>query len=315
MALKNIVALVGGVGGAKLAYGLAQALPPGSLTLIVNTGDDFWWHGLRICPDLDTIMYTLSGVVNRANGWGVADDTRHMLGMMQQYGTEGWFGVGDKDLATDILRTEALRNGEPLTSIMARLSKSLGVLQYILPMCDAPVSTMVDTVEYGEMAFQEYFVRERWQPTMRGLRLDGIEQATISNAASEAIAAADAIIIGPSNPWLSIWPILSVPGMREAMLKRDVPRIAVTPIVGGQAVKGPSAKLMLELGYTPSAETVARYYSDDSLINGFVYDDVDRDLSLGEKRLRTAVFNTVMNSDDHKVTLAQNVLYWLENWN
>ena len=145
-----------------------------------HTGDDFWWHGLRICPDIDTIMYTLSGVVNKANGWGVAnDDIRHMLGMMQQYGAEGWFGVGDKDLATDLLRTEALRNGKSLASIMTRLSKALGVLHYILPMCDAPIATMVDTVEHGEMAFQEYFVRERWQPTIRGLRLDGIERATI----------------------------------------------------------------------------------------------------------------------------------------
>lgn len=314
MALKNIVALVGGVGGAKLAYGLAQVLPPGQLTLIVNTGDDFSWHGLRICPDVDTIMYTLSGVVNKANGWGVANDTHHMLGMMQQYGAEGWFGVGDKDLATDLLRTEALRNGEPLTSIMSRLSKALGVLQYILPMCDAPVATMVDTVEHGEMAFQEYFVRERWQPTMRGLRLDGIEKAQISDAANEAIAAADAIIIGPSNPWLSIWPILSVPGMREAIIKRDVPRIAVTPIVGGQAVKGPTAKLMLELGYTPSAEAVAQYYSDGSLINGFVFDEVDRNLASVNKGLQTNVFNTVMQTDTDKVTLAQQVLHWLENW-
>lgn len=313
MALKDtgrIVVLVGGVGGAKLAHGLAQILTPGQLTIIVNTGDDFWHYGLRVCPDMDTVMYTLSGLVDKTNGWGVAGDTRAMLGALRRYGEDTWFGLGDQDIATHLLRTQALQRGERLTLIMRRLTSALGIPHPILPMTDAPVATRVDTVEYGELEFQEYFVRYRWQPTMKGIRFDGVDAASLSPEVSEALAQADAILFGPSNPWLSIAPILSVPGMREALTARDVPRVAVTPIVDGQAIKGPAAKLMAELGYQVSPHTVADYYGN--VINGFVYDK--RDAALDLKGVRATTLDTVMQTEQDRARLALEVLNWLESW-
>jgi LPPG:FO 2-phospho-L-lactate transferase len=223
----NVVVFVGGVGGAKLAYGLAQVLSPDELTIIVNTGDDAWMYGLRICPDLDTIMYTLSGLVDQNNGWGIAGDTRNTLDAIKRYGEDAWFGLGDQDFATHILRTAALNAGESLTDVTERLTKKLGIPQRILPMTDAPVATMVDTVEHGEIDFQTYFVRHRWQPTVKSLRLAGIEQATLSQPVQDALDKADIILIGPSNPWLSIDPIMAVPGMRERIVNRPIPRVAV----------------------------------------------------------------------------------------
>lgn len=313
MALKDtgrIVVLVGGVGGAKLAHGLAQLLTPGQLTIIVNTGDDFWHYGLRVCPDMDTVMYTLSGLVDKTNGWGVAGDTRAMLGALRRYGEDTWFGLGDQDIATHLLRTQALQRGERLTLIMRRLTSALGIPHPILPMTDAPVATRVDTVEYGELEFQEYFVRYRWQPTMKGIRFDGVDAASLSPEVSEALAQADAILFGPSNPWLSIAPILSVPGMREALTARNVPRVAVTPIVDGQAIKGPAAKLMAELGYQVSPHTVADYYGN--VINGFVYDK--RDAALDLKGVRATTLDTVMQTEQDRARLALEVLNWLESW-
>jgi LPPG:FO 2-phospho-L-lactate transferase len=313
VALKDtgrIVVLVGGVGGAKLAHGLAQILTPGQLTIIVNTGDDFWHYGLRVCPDMDTVMYTLSGLVDKTNGWGVAGDTRAMLGALRRYGEDTWFGLGDQDIATHLLRTQALQRGERLTLIMRRLTSALGIPHPILPMTDAPVATRVDTVEYGELEFQEYFVRYRWQPTMKGIRFDGVDAASLSPEVSEALAQADAILFGPSNPWLSIAPILSVPGMREALTARNVPRVAVTPIVDGQAIKGPAAKLMAELGYQVSPHTVADYYGN--VINGFVYDK--RDAALDLKGVRATTLDTVMQTEQDRARLALEVLNWLESW-
>lgn len=306
----NVVVLVGGVGGAKLAYGLAQVLPPEELTVIVNTGDDFWLYGLRICPDLDTIMYTLSGLVDPTNGWGVAGDTRNTLGALKRYGEDTWFGLGDQDLATHLLRTEALRRGESLTDVTGRLTKKLGIPQRILPMTDAPVATMVNTEEHGEIDFQTYFVRHRWQPTVASLRLEGIEAATISQPVHAALEEADIILIGPSNPWLSIDPILAVPGMRDCITSRAVPRVAISPIVGGRALKGPADKLMKELGYEQSAEAVARYYGD--LLNGFVYDQSDDGMQI--ELPHTTSYETIMKSDEDKILLAQNVLDWIKGW-
>ncbi|HEX2906455.1 MAG TPA: 2-phospho-L-lactate transferase CofD family protein [Phototrophicaceae bacterium] len=211
MALKY-VALVGGVGGAKLAYGLAQILPPEQLTIIVNTGDDFSLYGLRICPDIDTIMYTLAEMVDKANGWGVSGDTRHMMGSLRRYGDNPWFRLGDQDMATHLLRTQWSGDGQTLTQITARLAAALRVKPTILPMTDDPVATMVNTVEHGEIAFQSYFVRYRWQPTVKSLRLAGVENAKMTPDVCHALEQADVILIGPSNPWLSIDPILSVPG-------------------------------------------------------------------------------------------------------
>ncbi len=307
----KVVVLVGGVGGAKLAYGLAQVLPPEVLTVIVNTGDDTWLYGLRICPDLDTIMYTLSGVVNKENGWGVAGDTFNTIAAMRRYGEDAWFGLGDQDIATHLLRTRWLREGLPLTEITSRLTKKLSIRQQILPMTDAPVATIVDTKEYGEIDFQTYFVRYRWQPTVKSLHLVGIKESSVSVEVEKAVTEADVLLIGPSNPWLSIDPILSVPGMRDLITKRDIPRVAISPIVGGEAIKGPAAKLMLELGHTAvSAEVIAHYYGD--LINGFVYDVVDGDLKLPLEHMTK--FETIMKSDEIKAALARSVLEWIERW-
>ncbi len=310
MALEKVVTLVGGVGGAKLAHGLAQVLAPEQLTVIVNTGDDFWHLGLRICPDLDTVMYTLADVVNKENGWGVAGDTFQTLGALQRYGLDTWFGLGDKDMATHLLRTQWWREGVPLTEITQRLTAALNVRCRVLPMTDAPVATMVDTVEHGELEFQEYFVRHRWQPTMKGIRLEGIGQAAMSEAVRQALAEADVILVGPSNPWLSITPVLSVPGMRAALLARDVPRVAITPIIQGQAVKGPASKLMTELGYDVSAASVAQFYSE--AINGFVYDE--RDSALSISGLRTMAMDTIMHTDTDRAVLARHVLDWIKRW-
>ncbi|MBL8162305.1 MAG: 2-phospho-L-lactate transferase [Anaerolineae bacterium] len=306
----NVVVLVGGVGGAKLAYGLAQVLPPEKLTVIVNTGDDFWRYGLRICPDLDTIMYTLSGLVDPVNGWGIAGDTLNALQQLRAYGEDDWFRLGDRDLATHILRTRLLHAGVPFTEVTERLTKSLGISQRILPMTDAPVATMIETMEYGEIEFQEYFVRHRWQPTVKALRLEGIDKAVLTPAVDQALKVADAILIGPSNPWLSIEPILAVSGMRDAIMKRDVPRVAVSPIVGGQAIKGPAAKMMAELGYPVSAASVAAYYGD--MLNGFVYDQMDAGLLVPQPHVLNC--ETVMNTTNDKVLLARTVLDWIKGW-
>jgi LPPG:FO 2-phospho-L-lactate transferase len=307
---EKIVVLVGGVGGAKLAHGLAQILQPGQLTVIVNTGDDLWHYGLRVCPDMDTVMYTLAGLIDPAKGWGLADESHNMLSMMQRYGETPWFGIGDRDIATHLLRTQALHDGATLTEATAMLAGRLGVTQKMVPMTDSPVATTMDTVELGELAFQDYFVRHRWQPTVRGIRLNGIEQATLTPAVQTALETADAILVGPSNPWLSIAPILSVPGMADLIRSRNVPRVAVTPIIQGAAVKGPAAKLMAELGYTPSAEAVAAYYG--TLLNGFVYDERDAELQITDQR--TTMMDTMMVTDADRAALARRVLEWVESW-
>ncbi|MEZ4666722.1 MAG: 2-phospho-L-lactate transferase [Anaerolineae bacterium] len=306
----KVAVLVGGVGGAKLALGLAQVLPPEDLSIIVNTGDDTWLYGLRICPDLDTIMYTLSGLVDKSNGWGVGGDTFQTLDAMRRFGEDAWFRLGDQDMATHILRTRYLHAGYHLTEITQRLTKKLGIRQQVLPMTDAPVATMVDTVEYGEIDFQTYFVRYRWQPTVKKLRLAGIEEASVSTEVERAISEADTLIIGPSNPWLSIAPILEVPGMRELIVGRSIPRIAISPIIKGEAIKGPAAKLMGELGYEVTAGTVAQYYGD--LINGYVYDLSDEDQDISVKHVNKC--QTIMNSDKDKEELARVVLEWIQNW-
>lgn len=307
--MRRIVLLAGGVGGAKLAHGLAQVLSPEQLSVIVNTGDDFWHYGLRICPDLDTVMYTLSGLVDPVNGWGVAGDTVAMLSALQRYGEETWFRLGDQDVATHLLRTQALRGGSRLTEVTARFSKTLGVACQIMPMTDDEVSTIIDTVEYGELAFQEYFVRYRWQPTVKAIRFDGIETARPTPEVEAAIAEADAIVFGPSNPWLSIAPILAVPGLRTLIEAQLVPRIALSPIVAGRALKGPAAKLMAELGWDVSASAVARYYGD--LINGFVYDV--RDAGADVKTKNAVTFDTIMKTDADRAALASAMLEWIKS--
>lgn len=309
MALRpeHVVALVGGVGGAKLAAGLVQILPPEQLTIVVNTGDDFWHYGLRICPDLDTVMYTLGGLVDPVNGWGVAGDTTALLDALKRYGEDAWFRLGDQDVATHLLRSEALRNGERLTEVTRQLTNKLGILHPLLPMTDAPVETMIDTVEYGELPFQTYFVRYRWQPTMKALRYAGADHAEASPEVIAALENADAILIAPSNPWLSLAPMLAVKPVRELLLEKNVPRVAVSPIVAGTAIKGPAAKLMAELGYDVSPRSVADFYGD--LISGFVYDIQDSNLKISGKK--TFMTDTIMRDQADRERLAGQILDWI----
>lgn len=270
----RVLAITGGVGGAKLALGLARSLPAERLTLLVNTGDDFDHLGLRICPDLDTLLYTLSGEANPDTGWGRRDETWHCLEALQQLGGETWFRLGDRDLATHLLRTAALAEGETLTAVASRLAARLGIPQQILPMCNETVATRIQTSD-GELAFQHYFVRERCQPSVTGFRFAGSDRASLSAELQAVLAAGDlaAIIICPSNPFVSIDPVLAVPGMRAALKQAAAPVVAVSPIIRGAAIKGPTAKMMTELGVPQDALAVARHYAD--ILDGFVLDQED----------------------------------------
>ncbi len=309
MAIARVVALAGGVGGAKLADGLMRCLPPDSLTVIVNTGDDFTHYGLAVSPDLDTVMYTLAGLADPINGWGLAGDTRQMIEMMKRYGDDAWFGLGDADLATNLLRTQALAAGQSLSEVTARLAKALGVQLRLVPMSDDRVATMVETVEQGTLAFQEYFVRYRWQPKVTRLWYNGAEQARPAPGVLEAFAEATSIIICPSNPLLSIEPILQVPGIRTALEARRVPCVAVSPIIAGQAVKGPAAKLMAELAMEVSPAGVAGYYGP--LIDGLVVDTADREITISQ---RMCVTDTWMKTLEDRTRLARELLDWIGGW-
>ncbi|MFQ3536341.1 MAG: 2-phospho-L-lactate transferase [Aggregatilineales bacterium] len=300
---KHVVALAGGVGGAKLVEGLAQCLPAGALTVIGNTGDDFRHYGLHVSPDLDTVMYTLAGLAHPINGWGIADDTRHMLSMLAHYGEETWFGLGDRDLATNILRTHWLAQGLPLSAVTARLCQRLGITSCLLPMTDDPLATVVYTLEYGRLAFQEYFVRHRWQPTVERLVYEGAETAQPAAGVLEALTTAEAIIICPSNPLLSIEPILQVHAIREAIRARRAPCLAVSPIIEGAALKGPTVKVMRELGLRADVAGISCYYG--ALIDGLVVDEADREVSIQQRRFVT---NIRMITSTDRGRLAEEVL-------
>ena len=300
----KIVAFAGGVGGAKLAHGLAQILPAEDLTVIVNTGDDFAHYGLYICPDLDTVCYTLAGLANPETGWGRVKETWNVIENASRLGGPRWFNLGDQDLGTHLERTRRMKEGQTLSQITKDFSHAWGIKHVVLPMSDQPVQTIVETEE-GDLAFQEYFVHRRCEPRVRGFRFEGVESALSAPGAREAIEAADAVVICPSNPWVSIDPILRV-------LKRiEKPVLAVSPIIGGNTVKGPAAKMYLELGIEPSALAVARHYCD--LITRFVLDEVDRQLEGEIRRLnmRTLVTNTLMNSHDDRKRLAMDILSFL----
>jgi LPPG:FO 2-phospho-L-lactate transferase len=303
----NVVALSGGVGGAKLAHGLYQALEPDTLTLIVNTGDDFDHYGLRICPDLDTALYTLAGIANEATGWGVADDTWTALDMLRRYGVDTWFQVGDRDFATHILRTERLRSEATLSEAIAALASALGIHAAILPMADEPVPTIVRTPS-GELAFQDYFVRRRHEDDALAVRYDGADGARPTAQARAGLAKAEVILLCPSNPFVSIGPILAVAGMRDLVRSASAPRVAISPIIGGKALKGPADRMLLTMGHEVSAYGVAAWYGD--LLDGMVIDEQDaaqaaRIEALG---MRTLITNTVMASATGRVRLARDVL-------
>lgn len=304
----NVVALAGGVGGAKLVYGLAKILPPERFSIVGNVADDLTLYGLRISPDLDTVMYTLAGVANPLTGWGLVDDSRNMIDMLARYGEQPWFGLGDRDLATHLIRTKCLAEGMSLTAVTARLSTALGVQHRLLPVTDDPLATMVDTVEQGTLAFQEYFVRYRWQPTVRRIWFSGETSARLSPAVANALREADVIVICPSNPVLSIEPLLAVPGMRDLLQQRQGFCVAVSPFIGGKAVKGPAEKLMKELGLDVSPQGLLRYYS--GLIDGLVIDGADAG-SRPTGGTPILVTSTLMQSNEDKIRLASEVLDWV----
>jgi LPPG:FO 2-phospho-L-lactate transferase len=302
----KIVALAGGVGGAKLADGLAQILPPEDLTVVVNTGDDFEHLGLYISPDLDTVCYTLAGLANPETGWGRRAETFHTLENIQKLGGPDWFHLGDQDLATHLERTRRLREGQPLSQVTRDFCQSWGVRPTVLPMSNQSIRTIVDTVELGELAFQEYFVHQKCEPKVKGFRFAGIDSAKPAPGVLEAIEKAGSVIICPSNPWVSIDPILAVTGIRSALAAKRI--AAVSPIIGGKTVKGPAAKMYAELGIQPSALAVAEHYR--GLLSGFVIDTFDSGLENNVQRLNVKALatNTLMKTQDDRRRLAQDVL-------
>lgn len=300
----NVVALAGGVGGAKLAVGLQEILAPGRLTIIGNTADDFEHWGLSICPDLDIVMYNLAGVNNPETGWGRQNETFRAFEAMSQIGGEEWFMLGDQDLAVHLRRSNWRRQGLSLTEITERLRRSFGIPTTILPMSDAPIQTLVHTDE-GDLPFQHYFVRLQCEPIVLDLTFVGADKSRLTSAVIDAVKEADVIVFCPSNPYLSIDPILSITGMRELLLRTNVPRIAVSPIVGREAIKGPAAKLMRELGKTVSPRTIVDHFG--TLVTGFVMDDKDADME-HLMNVPTLITNTMMSSLEIKKSLAESIL-------
>jgi LPPG:FO 2-phospho-L-lactate transferase len=304
----TILALAGGVGGAKLADGLA-ALLGDRLGVIVNTGDDFEHMGLCISPDLDTVMYTLAGIANPETGWGIAGESWAFLDQVARLGGPLWFRLGDRDLGTHVLRSERLRRGERLTAITADLCRRLGIAATLMPMSDAPVRTLVETAE-GPLPFQEYFVRRRCEVPVTGFAFAGAAEARPTEEIAAALAATDlaAIVICPSNPFVSVDPILAVPTLKQALRRRGVPIVAVSPIIGGAAVKGPAAKMMRELRLDPSALAVAEHYA--GFIDGMLIDEADAALAprLEARGFAVRVAPTLMKTQGDRRAVAQHAL-------
>lgn len=313
MSRVSCVALSGGVGGAKLALGLYKAMDPASLLIVANTGDDFEHLGLRICPDIDTVSYTLGDLANPELGWGRRDESWAFMDALRALGGETWFNLGDRDLALHVERTRRLGAGETLSAVTADMAQRFGITAAIAPMADRDVRTIVETPD-GPLAFQHYFVRDRCEPTVTGFRFDGAADAKPSPALDAAFSAGgpDLVVICPSNPFISIDPILAVPGMRGLLETCSAPVIAVSPIVGGQAIKGPTAKMMAELGMDATARGVAQHYA--GLIDGFVLDTVDA--AAGDAIMAGGptvhITNTVMKSLDDRVSLAREIIAFSE---
>ena len=306
----RILALAGGVGGAKLAFGLSNVLPSDALTVAVNTADDFEHLGFSISPDLDTVMYKLAGVANPETGWGRQGESWTVMEALGAVGGETWFRLGDKDLATHIERSRRLRAGESLSSVTRDLAARLGAKPAMVPMSDDPVRTMV-TTDQGELAFQDWFVRLQCRPVVRSVRFAGAELARPHPALLD-LEGLRGVVVCPSNPFVSVAPILAVPGVRAALTSFKGPRVAVTPIVGGQAIKGPAAKMLAELGHDVSALGVARYYK--GWIDGFVLDAQDAALAADITALgvRVRVADTMMRNDADKRRLAVEVLDFVD---
>ena len=306
----KVTALAGGIGASKFLLGLTSAMPPEDITIIANTGDDIELFGLRICPDIDTVTYTLAGVINEETGWGLTGETFECLRWLARYGEASWFNLGDRDLATHMFRTNQMRSGRSLSEVTDGVRRSLGVRSTILPMTEAYTPTRVVTDE-GEMHFQEYFVRRRCEPRVFGLRFDNIDFAEPAPGVVNAILEADAVIICPSNPFISIGPILAVPGVRDSLREAHAV-VAITPIIAGKALKGPAAVMLRDLGHKVSAGAVAELYDD--LLDAFILDETDTDETPDIQSLGMRVFstNTVMNTLEDKQRLAKWVLEMLK---
>lgn len=297
----HVVCLAGGVGGAKLADGLARILPPENLTVIVNTGDDFQHLGLTVCPDLDTVVYTLAEVANVETGWGRAGESWRTMGAVKELGGADWFRLGDLDLATHLTRTQMLAEGETLTAVTRHLCRQLGIKTAVLPMSNQPAPTLIETDD-GVLPFQNWFVQKQWQPVVRHIQLPNDVRASLP--VMSALEKADFVLIAPSNPFVSVDPILNTYPIRA--LLTDLPRaiVAVSPIVGGNAVKGPAAKLLRERGMEVSATAVANYYGD--LLDGFVYDQVDANTV--HLDMPTRCLDTMMHTAADRARLAREMM-------
>lgn len=299
-----IVALAGGVGGARLANGLAGVLQPGELLVAVNVGDDFEHLGLTICPDIDTVTYTLAGLNDRERGWGVKDESWAFMDTLRKLGGPDWFALGDRDLAKHVLRTDRLRRGDTLTAITQDIARACGIVQTIVPVSDDPVRSIVETDE-GALPFQDYFVRRRCEPVFRGIRYEGAETARPAPALLAALddPALEAIVICPSNPVLSIGPLLAVPGIADALRGRRAPCVAVSPFIGGEAVKGPAAKIMRELGIAPGAAALAKPYA--GIVDAILCDYDDPGAGTTMDGIRLIAADTLMRDDIGQRRLAR----------
>jgi LPPG:FO 2-phospho-L-lactate transferase len=306
-----ILALAGGVGAARFLDGLAQVHPPNEICVIGNTGDDMEMHGLHISPDLDTVVYTLAGLANPVQGWGIKSDTFQCLEALGKLNAETWFQLGDRDLATHIHRTARLRAGETLSAVTASIARSLRVACVVKPMSDDPVRTIVRTPD-GPLAFQTYFVRRRAQDEVLGVDFQGVESARPAPGVLAAIRSAPAIVFCPSNPIISIGPILAVRGIRQALRRRKCPAAAISPIIGGRALKGPAADMMRGMGMEVSALGVARLYR--GLVDVFVLDSEDKSLAPAVEKIgmRAVVTNTIMTGTAQRKALARTVLKAVE---
>ncbi len=304
------LAISGGVGGAKLALGLSHLLSPAELAIVTNTGDDFDHLGLRICPDLDTVMYTLADLNNKEQGWGLAGETWNFLAALKKFDGETWFQLGDRDLATHVMRTHLLGTGMSLSQVTGELCRYLGVQHAVFPMTDSHVSTGVKLKDGETLPFQHYFVRDRCEPEVKGFQFTGIQQAEPSAGFSACLKDPElqAVIICPSNPFVSVDPVLALPGIRNQLHEIAAPVIAISPIVGGNALKGPTAKMMQELDMPRSALSVANHYGD--LLDGFVLDSVDAELrpQLEDLGIATIATSTVMITLEDRIQLAADTL-------
>ena len=303
----KVLALSGGIGGAKLDLGLYHVLKDWELAIVANSGDDFVHLGLMICPDLDTIMYTLSGRSDDQKGWGVAGESWACLDQLKALGGPGWFGLGDRDLAVHLYRSDLMRQGVTLSDVTRRLNASFGVTAQVLPMSDQPVGTIVHTQDGRDLPFQRYFVQERCRPAVRDFTYSGIEQARPAAGLLDIITdpALDAIVICPSNPFVSINPILAVPGVRDALCAASAPIVAVSPLVGGRSVKGPLGDMLMHMGLPSDNTSIAAQYAD--LLSGMIVDTSDAD-GMGELPCPAIAVPTVMDSLEDRMNLARDVL-------